>query len=65
VIKRMRYPLDVMLTCVRWHVVYPLSLRHIEGRMAEQIRAIADRNRDAHPCGASRRPRSIGYAGAA
>jgi hypothetical protein len=29
VIKRMHYPLEVMLTCVRWYVAYPLSLRHI------------------------------------
>jgi transposase-like protein len=35
VIKRMHYPLEVMLTCVRWYVVYPLSLRHIEEMMAE------------------------------
>ena len=30
VIKRMHYPLEVMLTCVRWYAAYPLSLRHIE-----------------------------------
>jgi transposase-like protein len=35
VIKRMHYPLEVMLTCVRWYVAYPLSLRHIEEMMAE------------------------------
>ena len=29
VIKRMHDPLEVMLTCVRWYVAYPLSLRHI------------------------------------
>lgn len=34
VIMRMHYPLEVMLTCVRWYVVYPLSLRHIEEMMA-------------------------------
>lgn len=28
--KRMHYPLEVMLTCVRWYVAYPLSLQHIE-----------------------------------
>ncbi|REG45573.1 hypothetical protein B0G80_9184 [Paraburkholderia sp. BL6669N2] len=27
VLKRLHYPLDVMLTCVRWYVAYPLSLR--------------------------------------
>ena len=36
VIKRRHYPLEVMLTCVRWYVAYPLSLRHIEEMMAER-----------------------------
>ena len=36
VIKRMHYPLDVMLTCVRWYVAYPLSLRHVEEMMLER-----------------------------
>jgi transposase-like protein len=26
VLKRLHYPLEVMLTCVRWYVAYPLSL---------------------------------------
>ena len=30
VIKRMHYPLEVMLVCVRWYSAYPLSFRHIE-----------------------------------
>ena len=30
VLKRLHYPLEVMLTCVRWYMAYPLSLRHIE-----------------------------------
>jgi hypothetical protein len=25
VIKRMHYPLEVMLTCVRWYVAYPFE----------------------------------------
>lgn len=29
VIKRMHFPLDVMLTCVRWYAAYPLSLRSL------------------------------------
>ena len=33
VIKRMHYPIEVMLTCVRWYVAYPLSLRQIEEMM--------------------------------
>ena len=28
VLKRLHYPLDVILTCVRWYVACPLSLRH-------------------------------------
>ena len=24
--QRLHYPLEVMLTCVRWYVAYPLSL---------------------------------------
>ena len=28
-LKRLHYPLEVMLTCVRWYVAYPLSLRHV------------------------------------
>ena len=36
VIRRMHYPLGVMLTCVRWYVAYPLSLRHLEEMMAER-----------------------------
>jgi len=37
VLKRIHYPLEVMLTCVRWYVVaYPLSLRHIEEMMQER-----------------------------
>jgi putative transposase len=27
VLKRLHYPLEVILTCVRWYVAYPLSLR--------------------------------------
>ena len=36
VIKRMHYPLEVMLTCVRWYAAYPLSLRHLEELMQER-----------------------------
>ncbi len=32
----MHYPLEVMLTCVRWYAAYPLSLRHVEEIMAER-----------------------------
>ena len=36
VLKRLHYPFEVMLTCVRWYVAYPLSLRHIEEMMQER-----------------------------
>jgi transposase-like protein len=36
VVKRLHYPLEVMLTRVRCHVAYPWSLRHIEGMMQER-----------------------------
>jgi putative transposase len=36
VLKRLDYPLDVMLSCVRWYVAYRLSLRHLEQMMAER-----------------------------
>ncbi len=36
VLKRLHYPLDVMLLCVRWYVAYPLSLRNLEEMMAER-----------------------------
>ena len=35
-IKRLHYPIEVMLAFVRWYAVYPLSLRHIEEMMAER-----------------------------
>ena len=36
VIKRLHYPVEVMLLCARWYAAYPLSLRHIEETMAER-----------------------------
>jgi transposase-like protein len=36
VINRMHYPIEVMLTCVRWYAAYPLSLRHMEEMMQER-----------------------------
>ena len=35
-LKRLHYPLDIMLTCVRWYVAYPLSLRNLEEMMQER-----------------------------
>ena len=36
VLKRLHYPLDVILLCVRWYVAYSLSLRNLEDMMAER-----------------------------
>jgi transposase-like protein len=36
VVKRLHYPIEVMLMCARWYAAYPLSLRHIEEMMAER-----------------------------
>ena len=35
VLKRLHYPLEVMLVCARWYAAYPLSLRHIEEMIAK------------------------------
>ena len=35
-IKRMRFPLDVILVCIRWYAAYPLSYRHLEEMMQER-----------------------------
>ena len=29
-IKRLRFPLDIILVCIRWYAAYPLSYRHLE-----------------------------------
>ena len=34
--KRLHYPFDVILLCVRWYVAYGLSLRNLEEMMAER-----------------------------
>ena len=44
VIKRRHYPLGVMLTCVRWYVACPLSLRHIEKMMANKAQPPSQRS---------------------
>lgn len=36
VLKRLHYPLEVMFTCLRWYVAYPLSMRHVEEMMQER-----------------------------
>lgn len=34
--KGMRFPIDIILVCIRWYVAYPLSYRHIEEIMEER-----------------------------
>jgi putative transposase len=36
VFKRLRYPFNMMLMCVRWYVAYGLSVRNLEEMMAER-----------------------------
>ncbi|MDZ4382052.1 MAG: hypothetical protein U0942_12005 [Parvibaculum sp.] len=28
--KGMRFPIDIILVCIRWYSAYPLSYRHLE-----------------------------------
>ncbi len=35
-IKRMRFPLDVILVCIRWYAAYALSYRNLEEMMQER-----------------------------
>ena len=34
--KGMRFPIDVILVCIRWYAAYPLSYRHLEEEMDER-----------------------------
>jgi transposase-like protein len=34
--KWMRFPKEVILTCIRWYAAYPLSYRHVEEMMEER-----------------------------
>jgi transposase-like protein len=34
--KGLRFPIDVILVCIRWYAAYPLSYRHIEEMMGER-----------------------------
>ena len=33
--KEMRFPIDVILVCIRWYAAYPLSYRHLEEVIAK------------------------------
>ena len=45
ILERLRYPIEVVLVCVRWYAAYPLSLRQIEEMMAE-FGVVVDQDRD-------------------
>lgn len=32
----MRFPIGIILVCIRWYVAYPLSYRHLEEMMDER-----------------------------
>ncbi|MCW2310882.1 IS6 family transposase [Rhodoferax antarcticus] len=34
--KGMRFPIDLILVCIRWYAAYPLSYRHLEEMMEER-----------------------------
>jgi putative transposase len=34
--KRLRFPIEVVLVCIRWYASYPLNYRHIEEMMGER-----------------------------
>ena len=36
VLKRLHYPLEVMLLCARWYTAYPLSFRHLKEMVQER-----------------------------
>ncbi len=36
IVKRMRFPIEVILVCIRWYAAYPLSYRHLEEMMEER-----------------------------
>ncbi len=36
VVKGMRFPIEVILVCIRWYAAYPLSCRHLEEMMEER-----------------------------
>ena len=34
--KGVHFPKEIILTCVRWYIAYPLSYRHVEELMEER-----------------------------
>ena len=53
-LKGMRFPIDVILVCIRWYVAYPLSYRHLEEMMEE--RGVAVDHSSINRCDGSQEP---------
>jgi putative transposase len=34
--KEKRFPVDIILVCIRWYAAYPLSYRHLEEMIAKR-----------------------------
>ncbi len=47
--KGMRFPIDVILVCIRWYAAYQLSYRHIEEIMEERGVSVDIRQSTAGP----------------
>ena len=41
VLKRLHYPLEVLLVCARWYAAYPLSFRHLEEMIAKSAASLS------------------------
>ena len=41
VLKRLHYPLEVLLVCARWYAAYPLSFRHLEEMIAKSAGSLS------------------------
>ena len=39
-IKGMRFPINVILACIRWYAAYPLSYRHLEETMEKRCAVV-------------------------
>ena len=55
-LKRLHFPLEIMLVCVRWYAAYPLSLRNLEEMMAKRRLLARGRVLTDGPCGLRRLP---------
>jgi len=49
-LKRLRYPFEAILTCVRWYVAYPRSLLHLLEEMTAERSVPVDKAGDTVDC---------------